>query len=96
MHKTQQMSERLTEIYKTLSVYHKESTTFMKHSHNSMIRLSDFIPRGHEDPIIERHLPLCINTACLLCSALPLPLLFIFSFNLAFEAYAIFPIYVFS
>lgn len=30
-----------------------------------------FLPRGHEAPIIEHHLPLCINTDGLLCSSSP-------------------------
>ena len=65
----------------------------MKHLHDGVISLSfRFLPRGHEAPIIEHHLPLCINTDCLLCSALPLPLLFIFSH--VFDAHT-YPFYVF-
>lgn len=40
-----------------------------------------FLPRGHGAPIIEHHLPLYINTDCLLCTAFPLPLLFISSLS---------------
>lgn len=74
------------------AVSRSKNSTFLRRCPDGVISLSlHFLARGHEDPIIEHHLPLCLNTNRLLCSAYSPA--FHMQFNHAFDPHASLPMH---